>query len=75
MKLKRFSDTSIVDRDERKFTDFDEHLQKGTDKFDRFRPPRLDSFGMEATGGTVDLLSYSAELEMASIGGDELHRS
>jgi hypothetical protein len=75
MKLKRCSDTSIVDGDEHKFADSGEHLLKGMEKFDRFRPPRLDSFGMEATGGTVDLLSYSAELEMASIGGDELHRS
>jgi hypothetical protein len=37
VKLKRFSDTSIVDRDERKFMDFDEHLQKGMDKFDLLR--------------------------------------
>jgi hypothetical protein len=75
MKLKRCLDTSIVDGDEYKFVDSSEHLQKGTEKFDRFRPPQLDSFGMEATGGTVDLLGYSAELEMASIGGDELHWS
>jgi hypothetical protein len=67
------SDTAIVDGDERKFADSGEHLQKGTGKFDRFRTPRLDSFDMEATGGMVELLSYSSELDMASIGGDKFH--
>jgi hypothetical protein len=45
------------------------------EKFDRFRTPRLDSFDKETTGGTAELLSYSAELEMAPIVDDELHWS
>jgi hypothetical protein len=55
--------------------DSGEYLRKETEKFDRFRTPRLESFDMEATGGTVELLSYSAEFDMASIGGGELLRS
>jgi hypothetical protein len=45
------------------------------EKFDRFRTPQLDSFDKETTGGTAELPSYSAELEMAPIVDDELHRS
>jgi hypothetical protein len=39
VKLKRCSDTSIVDGVERKFVDSGEHLQKGTGKFDLLRAP------------------------------------
>jgi hypothetical protein len=73
--LKRCPDMSIVAEDELKLVDSGEHLRKGTGKFDRFRTPRLDSFHMETTGSTVELLSYSSELDMASISGDKFHRS
>jgi hypothetical protein len=48
---------------------------EGNEKFDRYRTPRLDSFDMDTTGGTVELLSYSTELEMAPIGGAQVRRS
>jgi hypothetical protein len=53
----------------------DEYLRKGMIKYARFWTPQLDSFHMETTGSTVELLSYSSKLDMASIGGDEFHRS
>jgi hypothetical protein len=73
--LARRSERMINAGSELNLADFGDDLQKGMEKFDRFRTPRLDSFDKETTGGTAELPSYSAELEMAPIGDDELHRS
>jgi hypothetical protein len=43
-KLSASSARSMVDGDELKLADSGEHLRKGTEKFDRFKTPRLDSF-------------------------------
>jgi hypothetical protein len=73
--LKRSSEIPEVVGGKRIVEFSDEHLREGMIKYTRFWTPQLDSFHKETTGNTVELLSYSAELEMASIGGDELHRS
>jgi hypothetical protein len=73
--LKRSSEIPEVVEGKRIVEFSDEHLRKGMVKYARFWTPQLDSFHMETTGSMVELLSYSAELEMASIGVDELHRS
>jgi methylglyoxal synthase len=73
--LKRSSEIPEVVGSKRIVEFSDEHLRKGMIKYARFWTPQLDSFHVETTGSTVEILSYSAELEMASIGGGKLHRS
>jgi hypothetical protein len=44
LKMIRCTAVAIVDGDELKLADSGEHLRKGTEKSDRFKTPRLDSF-------------------------------
>jgi hypothetical protein len=69
LKLKRCSDTSIVDGDERKFADSGEHLRKGTRKFDLLRAPLDVRLFPDDILDKALLLEYSTSSNMASING------